>query len=92
MDRFLNITMTIMTQAEAYPPVIRHAGLWFEEIHDISEQTLPKSIIWLSARTDEAQPDTMVKFREEIDDRFDPTDIDIPKFGHLMVVARRPEE
>lgn len=93
VDRFLNVTMTTMTQAEAYPPLLRQAGLWFEEIQDISEQTLPKSIIiWLSPQTDQALQDTMAELREVVDDRFDPTDIAIPEFGHLMVVAKRPEE
>lgn len=41
VDRFLSTIISPMTQAEAYPPLLRQTGLWSEEIRDISAQTLP---------------------------------------------------
>lgn len=88
-DRFLNYFMSTVAQAEDYPPMLRHAGLWFEEILDISEQTLRKSFIWLSGRMSQAQPDLEAMFGDEMTDRFDVADmIDVPEVGYLMVVAK----
>ncbi|MGH3848752.1 MAG: hypothetical protein ACRDRT_03445, partial [Pseudonocardiaceae bacterium] len=66
---------------------------WFEEILDISEQTLRKSFIWFSARIRQAQPDLEAMFGDEVADRFDVADmVDVPELGYLMVVAKRLEE
>ncbi|MGB6162854.1 MAG: methyltransferase domain-containing protein [Pseudonocardiaceae bacterium] len=93
VDRFHNYFMSTMAQAEDYPPMLRRAGLWFEEILDISEQTLRRSFIWLSGRMNQAQPDLEAMFGDEIAGRFDVADmVDVPEFGYLMVVAKRPEE
>jgi O-methyltransferase StaMB len=93
VDRFHNYFMSTMAQTEDYPPMLRRAGLWFEEILDISEQTLHKSFIWFSGRINQAQPDLEATFGDKVADRFDAADIvDVPEFGYLMVVAKRPEE
>lgn len=89
VDRFFNSTST-MVQAEDYPPLLRHAGLWFEEILDISEQTLRNSYIWWSRWTKRQnldQGDEMAADRLDVEDL-----IDIPELGYLMVVAKRPEK
>jgi O-methyltransferase StaMB len=83
VDRLLNGFMSTIVQAEHYPPLLRQAGLLFEEILDISEQTLRKSFVLLSKQIRQAR---MI-------DQFDFADmIDIPEFGYLMVVAKRPEK
>ncbi|MBW0010242.1 MAG: methyltransferase domain-containing protein [Pseudonocardiales bacterium] len=93
VDGFHDYFMSTMVQAEDYPPLLRQAGLWFEEISDISEQTLRKSFIWLSARMSRAQPGLAAMFGDEMTGRFDAADmVDVPEFGYLMVVAKRPEE
>lgn len=89
VDRFFNSTAT-MVQAEDYPPLLRHAGLWFEEILDISEQTLRNSYIWWSRWTKRQnldQGDEMAADRLDVEDL-----IDVPELGYLMVVAKRPEK
>lgn len=86
VNRFFNSTAT-MVQAEDYPPLLRHAGLWFEEILDISEQTLRNSYIWWSRWTKRQnldQGDEMAADRLDVEDL-----IDIPELGYLMVVAKR---
>jgi SAM-dependent methyltransferase len=83
VDRILNNLMVTVAPAEDYPPLLRHAGLRFEEILDISEQTLPKSIAWL-------QPEFEATiFGDDITGRFDGMDTLIPEVGYLMVVGRR---
>jgi ubiquinone/menaquinone biosynthesis C-methylase UbiE len=91
VDRFLNDFMSTMVQAEDYPPLFRQAGLRFEEILDISEQTLHKSFTWLSTQTDRTQQNIKTKVADEIAGRFE-TMIDISEFGYLMVAARRPKK
>lgn len=86
VNRFFNSTAT-MVQAEDYPPLLRHAGLWFEEILDISEQTLRNSYIRWSRWTKRQnldQGDEMAADRLDVEDL-----IDIPELGYLMVVAKR---
>jgi ubiquinone/menaquinone biosynthesis C-methylase UbiE len=93
VDRFHNSFMSTMVQAEDYPPMLRRAGLWFEEILDISEQTLRKSFLWFSARMNQAQPGLETTFGDKAADRFDTADmVDIPEYGYLMVVAKRQKE
>lgn len=93
VDRFINDFMATMVQVEDYPPMLRHAGLWLEEILDISEQTLRKSLIWLSERIKKVQPTFVDRFGDEMADRFDTADvIDIPELGYLLLVAKRAEE
>jgi ubiquinone/menaquinone biosynthesis C-methylase UbiE len=93
VNRFFNYsmaTMATMVQAEAYPPLLRHAGLWFEEILDISEQTLRNSYIWWSRWTKHQnldQGDEMAADRLDVEDL-----MNIPELGYLMVVAKRPEK
>lgn len=77
VDRWGNNLMMTMVQAEDYPPLLRQAGLWFEEILDISEQTIQKSLNSSSTI--------------EMARRFDTTEItDVPELGYLMVLAKRP--
>jgi O-methyltransferase StaMB len=86
VDRLLNNFMSsTLIHAEDYPPLLRHAGLWFEEILDISEQTLPKSIFWLQPEIE------AIMFGDEITGRFDEMDVVIPELGYLLIVAKRPK-
>jgi O-methyltransferase StaMB len=89
VNRFFN-SMATMVQAEDYPLMLRHAGLLFEEILDISEQTLRNSYIWWSRWT---KSQNLNQGEEMTADRLDVEDlIDIPELGYLMVVAKRPEK
>ncbi|MEO7196279.1 MAG: methyltransferase domain-containing protein [Pseudonocardiaceae bacterium] len=93
VDGFHNYFMSTRVQAEDYPPLLRQAGLWFEEILDVSEQTFHKSLIWFSARMSQAQPGLEAMFGDEMADWFDAASmIGVPEFGYLMVVAKRPDE
>ncbi|MBV9141864.1 MAG: methyltransferase domain-containing protein [Pseudonocardiales bacterium] len=85
VDRLLNNFMSTLVRAEDYPPLLRHAGLWFEEILDISEQTLPTSYVWLQSELE------TIMFGDEVTGRFDGIDVIIPEVGYLMVVAKRPK-
>jgi ubiquinone/menaquinone biosynthesis C-methylase UbiE len=81
-------SMATIVQAEDYPPLLRNAGLWFEEILDISERTLRDSYIRWSRWTklhNLDQGDERTAGRIDIEDL-----IDIPELGYLMVVAKRP--
>jgi O-methyltransferase StaMB len=95
VDRFLNNTMSTLGTAEAYPPLLRHVGLRFEEIQDISEHTVPKSFFWMSKKFNQARLELAAAFGDEIVGRLDllplTSMIDIPEFGYLMVVAKRPK-
>lgn len=89
VNRFFSSIAT-MVQAEDYPPLLRQAGLWFEEILDISEQTLRNSYIWWSRW---AKCQNLDQSDGIATDQLDPEDlIDIPELGYLMVVAKRPEK
>jgi O-methyltransferase StaMB len=89
VNRFFNSVATVV-QAEDYPPMLRHAGLWFEEILDISEQTLRNSYIWWSRWT---KRQNLGQGDEMGPDRLDAEGlIDIPELGYLMVLAKRPEK
>ncbi|MGJ3560792.1 hypothetical protein ACR6C2_29830 [Streptomyces sp. INA 01156] len=48
--------MMTMVQAEDYPPLLRGAGLWFEELTDISVPTLRRTFVELSARLTGSAP------------------------------------
>jgi O-methyltransferase StaMB len=83
-------SMATIARVEDYPSLLRNAGLWFEEILDISEQTLRNSYLWWSRWTKRHhldQGDEMADHRIDIEDL-----IDIPELGYLMVVAKRTEE
>ncbi len=93
IDRFYSAFMCTMVQAEDYPPLLRRAGLWFEEILDISDQTIQKSWTLLSRRFIELRPQLNAMFGNEMAKLFDTTELlDIPELGYLMVVAKRPKE
>jgi len=85
VDRLFNNFMSTLVRAEDYPPLLRHAGLWFEEILDISEQTLPKSYSWLQPELETTM------FGDDVTGRFDGMDLIIPEVGYLMVLAKRPK-
>jgi cyclopropane fatty-acyl-phospholipid synthase-like methyltransferase len=89
LDRYFNAVATVV-RAEEYPLLLRRAGFWFEEILDISEQTLPQSYAWWSRWTKRQDP---YPGDETTADRLDVEDlIDIPELGYLMVVAKRQEK
>ena len=89
VNRVFN-SMATMVQAEDYPPMLRRAGLWFEEILDISEQTLRNSYIWWSRWTKRQNLD---QGDEMTADQLDVAElIDVPELGYLMVVAKRSEK
>jgi cyclopropane fatty-acyl-phospholipid synthase-like methyltransferase len=91
INQFRNDFLSSMVQAEDYPPLLRQAGLWFEEILDISEHTVRKSLIWLSSKMNEARSELVAKFGDEMAGRFNATElIDTPEVGYLLVVAKRP--
>ena len=93
IDRFRNSFMFTMVQAEDYPPILRRAGLWFEEILDISDQTMQKSMSWLSRQHGEMRPQLNAVLGDEMTELLDTTElVDIPELGYLMVVAKRPKE
>jgi cyclopropane fatty-acyl-phospholipid synthase-like methyltransferase len=93
VDRIINNDyMATLVQVEDYPPLLRRAGLWFEEILDISENSCYKSLLWMSERINEAQPDFEAMFGDEMPGRQDIVDmLDIPELGYLMLVAKRPK-
>jgi O-methyltransferase StaMB len=83
VDRLLNDFMTTLVRAEDYPPMLRHAGLWFEEILDITE-SVTKSTFLLR------QLDAIM-FGDETADRFDRMDEIISEIGCLIIVAKCPK-
>jgi O-methyltransferase StaMB len=89
VDRINNHYMATLVKIEDYPPLLRRAGLRFEEIRDISECSCLKSLLSMSERISEADFEAM--FGEgRYDDIADV--IDIPELGYLMLVAKRPEK
>lgn len=93
VDRIINNDFkATLVQAEDYPPLLRNAGLWFEEILDISEQSCSKSLLWMLERINEAGPDFEAMFGDGMPGRADIADvIDIPELGYLVLAAKRPE-
>jgi hypothetical protein len=81
VDRFLNNIMVTAARAEDYPPLFRRAGMKFEEILDISEQTMPKSLARLRS--------TFEDLDEELARRVEGIEMIIPEIGYLMVVGHR---
>jgi hypothetical protein len=92
-DQIFNNLMLTLAQAEDYPPLLRRAGLRFEEILDISEHSIPKSRAWLSELTNEIRSNFEAMFGDEMARRLDVSDdvIDMPELGYLMLVAKRPK-
>lgn len=91
VERYLREFMMTMVQAEDYPPLLRGAGLWFEEMTDISEPTLRRTFVELSGRISESAPELAADYGGELVDQFNPGDlIGVEEFGHLLVVAVRP--
>lgn len=92
VEGFHKYFMSTMVQAEDYPPMLRRAGLYFEEILDISEQTLRKGLSQWLTRISEAEPDLEAMFGDERTGRFDTANVaDVPELGYLLVLAQRPE-
>jgi O-methyltransferase StaMB len=92
VERYLREFMMTMVQAEDYPPLLRGAGLWFEELTDISVPTLRRTFIELSARLTGSAPELSADYGSELVEQFNPGDlIDVSEFGHLLVVAVRPD-
>lgn len=93
VDRYLNDFLMTMVRVEDYLRMLPEAGLRFEAIVDISEQTLRRTFLELSARIGLSRGDLDNDFDPGMVDQFDPGDLaDIPEFGYLLVVARRPTE
>ncbi|GAA0911425.1 SAM-dependent methyltransferase [Streptomyces thermoalcalitolerans] len=91
VERYLREFMMTMVQAEDYPPLLRRAGLWFEEMTDISEPTLRRTFLELSARISRSAQQLAADYGEELVEQFNPADMtDVKEFGHLLVVAVRP--
>lgn len=92
VDRFFDGFTCSMVMAEDYPPLLRRAGLWFEELVDITEHTMRKSWTILSERFTRLAPQLSAVYGDEMAARFDTTDLlDVTALGYLMVVARRPQ-
>jgi O-methyltransferase StaMB len=90
VDRICKILGITLVRVEDYPPLLRGAGLLFEEILDISERSVPKSHAWFLDRMNEARQNVET-FDDEIARRLDVIDMDdIPGYGYLMLVAKRP--
>ncbi|MFF1509624.1 SAM-dependent methyltransferase [Streptomyces sp. NPDC058326] len=91
VERYLREFMMTMVQAEDYPPLLRQAGLWFDELTDISGPTLRRTFIELSARINGSARQLAADYGGELVEQFDPADMtDVEEFGHLLVVAVRP--
>jgi ubiquinone/menaquinone biosynthesis C-methylase UbiE len=83
VDRFLNKIMVTVARAEDYPSLLRHAGMWFDEILDISEQTMAKSIAWRRWVYEKDFAD------EEMIRQSEGAEAIIPEIGYLVVVGHR---
>jgi cyclopropane fatty-acyl-phospholipid synthase-like methyltransferase len=90
MDPIINnFLMSTLVRVEDYPPLLRDAGLWFEEILDITEHSVPKSL----ARMSELADEWGVPLNGEVAERSDITklleQVNVPEFGYLILVAKR---
>lgn len=83
VERFLSNIMATVARAEDYPPLFRRAGMWFDEILDISEQTMAKTIAWRQSIFKDVVGD------EEIIHLSEGVEMIIPEIGNLMVVGHR---
>jgi O-methyltransferase StaMB len=83
VDRFLNDIMVTVARAEDYPSLFRHAGMWFDEILDISEQTMVKTASWRQSIFENVVGD------EKLIHLSKRGKILIPEIGYLMVVGHR---
>ncbi|MFB7476420.1 methyltransferase domain-containing protein [Kitasatospora sp. NPDC056184] len=90
VDRYLREFLMTMIQAEDYPPMLRRAGFRFEELTDISDPTLRRTFVELSARIGGSADALSEAHGADLVEQFDPHDmIDVAEFGHLLVVATR---
>ncbi|MFC5719496.1 methyltransferase domain-containing protein [Streptomyces gamaensis] len=91
VERYLRDFMMTMVSAEVYPPLLRAAGLWLEELLDISDHTLRQTFVLLSERIRKARAELTGRYGEEMVDQFDPGDlVGIEEFGYLLLVAAKP--
>jgi len=91
VDRYLRDFMMTTVELSAHPTMAAAAGLWLEEMLDISDQTLRRTFVELSnrIRADKSHLDGV--YGEDLVDAFDPGDlVDVPEFGYLLLVARKP--
>lgn len=91
VDRYLRDFMMTGTDLAEYPRLAKAAGLWVEEIRDISDFTLRRTFVELSSRIQADRAALGQAYGGDLVDAFDPGDlIDVPEFGYVLVVLRKP--
>jgi cyclopropane fatty-acyl-phospholipid synthase-like methyltransferase len=91
VDRYLRDFMMTTVDPAEYPRIARDAGLWLSEITDISDHTLRRTFVELSHRLRSGREALGREHDTELIDAFDPGDlVDVPEFGYLLVVLRKP--
>jgi cyclopropane fatty-acyl-phospholipid synthase-like methyltransferase len=88
IDRFINkLLMATLVRVEDYPPLLRDAGLCFEEIVDITEHSVRKTLMHTLGLISASQlPIFDNTHRSDITAL-----INMPEFGYLMLVAKRSD-
>lgn len=93
VDRYLRDFMMTTADPAEYPRMAWDAGLWLEEIRDITDNTLRRTFIELSRRLRTGAEELGREHGEDMVDTFDPGDlVDVPEFGYLLVTLRKPPE
>ncbi|OJF82355.1 hypothetical protein NS14008_28395 [Nocardia seriolae] len=91
VDRYMRDFMMTSVDLADYPRMARSAGLWLEQMHDISDFTLRRTFIEMSSRIRSNHKSLTDSYGEEIVDALDPSDlIDVFEWGYLLVVLRKP--
>jgi ubiquinone/menaquinone biosynthesis C-methylase UbiE len=92
VHRYLRDFLFTIVQPGDYIPMLQRAGLKFVELLDISDQSVRQTFTHLSAHLTDDQTALSSEYGGELVDKFNPADmIDVHEFGHLLVVAQRPE-
>jgi O-methyltransferase StaMB len=91
VDRYLREFMMTDVDLAEYPRLARSAGLWLELIRDLSDFTLRRTFVELSARLRGSYQSLSDAHGTDLVEAFDPGDlIEVPEFGYVLVTLRKP--
>lgn len=92
VDRFFTSFGSTMVPIEDYVRLLQRSGLWFQEIHDVTDHTIRKAWQVLAGRIVELRPQLEAVYDADMVAAFDPSELlEVPQIGYVVVAATRPE-
>jgi cyclopropane fatty-acyl-phospholipid synthase-like methyltransferase len=91
VDRFFHNFGSSTVPVEDYVAVLQRAGLWCDEMLDVTDHTIRKAWQVLAARLVELRPQLESLYDPDMVRAFDPSDLlDVPQIGYMIIAAHRP--